>query len=77
MALTMQKMTLREFRDRLGLSQTAFAERAGLHRGYLCQIERGHQKVGHRTALKILNAFRAEMLGAGLTLEDLLDVEAA
>lgn len=63
---------LREFRERLGLTQSEFATRANLSKGYLCQIETGRYEIGRDAALAILDAFRAEMQGAGLTLEELL-----
>lgn len=64
--------TLREFRERLGLTQGEFAERAGLSAVYLCQVETGRHAIGRDAGLAILDAFRAEMQGAGLSLEDLL-----
>ncbi|MCA9801539.1 MAG: response regulator [Cyanobacteria bacterium HKST-UBA02] len=37
--------TIRKRREELGLSQTELAERAGLHRTYICNIERGTQNL--------------------------------
>jgi transcriptional regulator with XRE-family HTH domain len=42
--------TVRQFREKLGLSQEDFAEKAGIHRTYVSSIELGKVNVGIETA---------------------------
>ena len=59
-------LKVRELRRNKGWSQDLFAERAGLHRSHLGEIERGESNVGIQT-LKIV----ADALGVRIV--DLLD----
>lgn len=63
---------LRRFRETLGLTQGQMAEEAGLNSAYLCQLESDVTPIGHRSAMRLWNAYRKEFRGAGITLEDLL-----
>lgn len=47
---------IRVERERLGLSQEALADRAGLHRTYLGGIERGERNIGVLNLLCIARA---------------------
>jgi len=47
---------LRAFRQEAGLSQEAFAERAGLHRTYVGGVERGERNVSFLTLGRLLGA---------------------
>jgi transcriptional regulator with XRE-family HTH domain len=51
--------TVRHQRHRLGLSQQAFADRAGVHRTYLADIERGVRNIALTLIAKLAAA--AEM----------------
>jgi transcriptional regulator with XRE-family HTH domain len=46
-------VVLRERREKLGLSQEAFADKAGIHRTYVSSIERGKVKVSIEIAEKL------------------------
>jgi transcriptional regulator with XRE-family HTH domain len=48
--------TIRRFRHGRKLSQEAFAESCGLHRTYICDVERGVRNVTIGTLLKIADA---------------------
>jgi DNA-binding XRE family transcriptional regulator len=48
--------TIRRLRTNRGLSQEAFAESCGLHRTYICDVERGVRNVTLGTLLKIARA---------------------
>jgi transcriptional regulator with XRE-family HTH domain len=59
---------LRTFRGRLGLSQEALADRAGLHRTYVGSIERCERNVSIDNIERLANALDvqvAELLRAG------------
>ncbi len=47
---------IRRFRQAKGLSQERLAFKAGLHRAYIGQIERGEKKIGLTNLEKIANA---------------------
>ena len=47
---------IRKWRCRLGISQEEFAERAGLHRTYVCDIERGARNPSLETIEKLARA---------------------
>ena len=42
---------IRQIRERLGLSQTAFADKIGITKGYLSAIESGKRKPGRKIAM--------------------------
>jgi transcriptional regulator with XRE-family HTH domain len=59
---------LRGYRGRLGLSQEALADRAGLHRTYVGSIERCERNVSLDNIERLANALRitvAELLQPG------------
>lgn len=47
---------VRAWRSRLGISQEQLAERAGLHRTYICDVERGTRNVSLESIEKLANA---------------------
>ena len=49
-------IAVRRHRDKLGLSQEEFAEKASLHRTYVSDIELGKVDVGIRVSEKIAKA---------------------
>ena len=49
-------LAVRRRRERLGLSQEAFAERAGVHRTYVSAIERGKVQVSIGIAYQLARA---------------------
>ena len=51
-------MAVRRKRDRLRLSQEAFADLAGIHRTYVSSIELGKVDVGIGTAYKVASALK-------------------
>ncbi|HBI41665.1 MAG TPA: XRE family transcriptional regulator [Planctomycetales bacterium] len=51
-------MVVRRQRERLGLSQEALANSAGIHRTYVSSIELGKVRVGLEVAKKVANALR-------------------
>jgi transcriptional regulator with XRE-family HTH domain len=58
---------VREFRQRLGLSQDELAHKAGLHRTYIGAIERNERNITLRTLARLAVALRccpAELLEA-------------
>ena len=57
--------TIRLARERLGLSQEDFAERANVHRTYISSVELGKVNVG----IEVANALAAAL---GLKLSDLV-----
>jgi len=61
--------SLREHRERIGLSQEELADRAGLHRTFISQVERGLKSPS-------LNSLAAIAAALGLKLHKLLkDIE--
>ena len=56
--------SVRAWRSRLGFSQEELAERAGLHRTYVCDIERGARNVSLKSIEKLARALnvRSSML---------------
>ncbi len=58
--LFMFAKTLRELRLKLGLSQEAVAERAGLHRNYYGEVERGERNLSLKNILKIAGALKVK-----------------
>ncbi len=49
-------LAIRKERNKLGLSQEKFAEKAGLHRTYIGHIERGEKNITVGGLLKIVKA---------------------
>ena len=49
---------MRAWRGRLGISQEELAERAGLHRTYVCDIERGARNVSLKSIEKLASALQ-------------------
>jgi len=47
---------VREFRQRIGLSQEDFADKAGIHRTYVSSIERGRVQISIAIAQKVADA---------------------
>lgn len=47
---------VRELREKIGLSQEALAEKAGLHRTYISSIELGERNVSLANILKLSRA---------------------
>ena len=47
---------MRATREEQGISQEALALKAGLHRNYYSDVERGNRNVTHVTLLKIADA---------------------
>ena len=52
---------VRRHRERLGLSQEAFAERAGIHRTYASSVERGKVQVSIVIAQKLAETLRVRL----------------
>ena len=53
--------SVRAWRSRLGISQEALAERAGLHRTYVCDIERGARNVSLKSIQKLASALEVSL----------------
>lgn len=51
-------VTMRHLRKRLGYSQEALAEKAGLHRTYVGAVERGERNVSLENILRIARALK-------------------
>lgn len=51
---------LRKYRTSLGISQEAFAEKAGLHRTYISAVERGKRSISLDNIQKISDALGVE-----------------
>lgn len=51
---------LKKYRTAIGLSQEAFAERAGLHRTYISAIERGKRSIALDNVQKIADALEID-----------------
>lgn len=51
---------LRKYRTSLGISQEAFAEKAGLHRTYISAIECGKRSIALENVQKIADALGIE-----------------
>lgn len=57
---------IRDYRQKLGISQEKLALLAGLHRNYIGALERGEKNVSYITLLKILQVLDitfAQLLG--------------
>lgn len=51
---------IRAYRERIGLSQEAFADAAGLHRTYITQVEHGKRNISIANIFKIAKALEIE-----------------
>ena len=51
---------VKKYRNQAGLSQEAFAERAGLHRTYISAIERERRSISLENVQKIADALKIE-----------------
>ena len=51
---------LKKYRTNLGISQEAFAEKAGLHRTYISAVERGKRSISLDNVQKIADALEVE-----------------
>lgn len=60
--------TIKKLRRRIGISQEALAEEAGIHRTYMGRVERGKQNI---SALNILKVAKALKVPASKLLEGL------
>lgn len=58
-------VAIRHFRQEAGLSQADLAERTGLNRTYLSDLERGHETEQVKRILRLL-----KQLGVRMTLEE-------
>src|ERR1043166_3776751 len=54
--------SVRKFRSRLGLSQTALGQRADLHRSYIADIERGARNVTLRSMERLARALEVSLV---------------
>ena len=73
--LLMPRMTLREARNILGLTQHQLAERAGVKRSAIDDFESGRVlRPAYTTVLNIFNSLQASGL-RGLSLEDVFPLE--
>lgn len=54
-------LSVRAWRGRLGISQEQLAERAGLHRTYVCDIERGARNVSLKSLEKLSKALEISL----------------
>ncbi len=61
---------VRRRRQKLGLSQEAFAAKAGIHRTYISSIELGKVQVSIRIAQQLSNALRAPLSRIWLDVEN-------
>jgi transcriptional regulator with XRE-family HTH domain len=53
-------INLKKYRNRLGISQESFAERAGLHRTYISAVECGKRSISLDNVQKIADALGVE-----------------
>ena len=51
---------VRKYREQLGISQEAFAEKCGLHRTYLSAVERQRRSISLGNIQKIADALEVE-----------------
>ena len=54
-------MSVRVWRKRLGISQEKLAERAGLHRTYICDVERGARNLSLESIEKLAHALEVSI----------------
>ncbi|HXE43166.1 MAG TPA: helix-turn-helix transcriptional regulator, partial [Candidatus Baltobacteraceae bacterium] len=55
-------LTVRKWREKLRLSQDDLAKRAGLHRTYICDVERGARNVSLKNVQKISDALGVSLM---------------
>jgi transcriptional regulator with XRE-family HTH domain len=60
---------VREFRQRVGLSQEDFADKAGIHRTYVSSIERGRVQISIAIAQKVADALDVPLSRIWRTIE--------
>ena len=53
-------MNIKERREQLGISQKELAEKVGISKSFLCDIEQGRSKPSIDTALKIAEALNID-----------------
>jgi len=63
---------LREFREKLGMTQADFGREADLSGNSIAQMELGKQALGGIIVLRIEDAYEDAMQDAGITVSDLL-----
>jgi transcriptional regulator with XRE-family HTH domain len=63
-------MVVRTYRQRLGLSQEELAWRAGMHRTYLADIERGGRNISLSNIVRLVNALGISLAKFFHTLEE-------
>ncbi len=57
--LTLGK-TIRKLRNKIGISQEELAERAGIHRTYMGDVERGERNIAALNIVKIAKALKVK-----------------
>ena len=61
---------VKHYRQQLGLSQEAFAEKCGMHRTYISAIERFRRSISLENVQRIADALEVEVYKLFLTLEE-------
>ena len=61
---------LRKYRERLGLSCSEAARRAGIHRSWLVRCENGSRQLGARSREKLFNVYFQEESNQGINVFD-------
>lgn len=61
-----------ELRTSMGLTQRDFGRRVGVSGPAICQLETGRTSISAETALGIADAFKPNMIAAGISVEDLI-----
>ena len=56
----MDILKVRKYREQLGISQEAFAEKCGLHRTYISAVERQRRSISLGNIQKIADALEVE-----------------
>jgi len=64
---------VKQLRRALGMTQEEFARAVGIHRTRISQVEhRPNHTLGSKTAIRIADVYRAELVRLGITVEDLI-----